>query len=134
METKKESKKENKKGFWASLFSPKPCSCSCGGNLIIEEAGQPATACCEDRQATDKPVVKDIKVLGPGCSKCKATCQAIEKVINDNNLDVRLSKIEDITEIMNYNIMGTPAVVVDGSVKIKGHVPSESEIKQMLGI
>lgn len=44
METKKESKKENKKGFWASLFSPKPCSCSCGGNLIIE-GGRAACDC-----------------------------------------------------------------------------------------
>ena len=83
METKKESKKENKKGFWASLFSPKPCSCSCGGNLIIEEAGQPATACCEDRQATDKPVVKDIKVFFSGCclqwrSALQAACSISE--------------------------------------------------------
>ena len=78
--------------------------------------------------------VKDIKVLGPGCSKCKATYQAIEKVIQDNNLDVELSKIEDITEIMSYNVMGTPAVVVDGVVRIKGHVPSENEIRQIFGI
>lgn len=76
----------------------------------------------------------EIKVLGSGCAKCKATYQAIEKVINENNLDVKLTKIEDITEIINYNVMGTPAVIVDGVVKIKGHVPSESEIKQILGI
>ena len=47
---------------------------------------------------------------------------------------MKLTKIEDITEIMSYNVMGTPAVVVDEVVKIKGHVPSESEIKQILGI
>ena len=41
-----ETKKENKKGFWASLFSPKPCSCSCGSNLIIEEPEKPETSCC----------------------------------------------------------------------------------------
>ena len=52
----------------------------------------------------------------------------------ENNLDVQLTKIEDIDEIMSYNIMSTPAVVVDGEVKIKGHVPSESEVKQILGI
>lgn len=76
----------------------------------------------------------EVKVLGPGCAKCKATYQAVEKVINENNLAVKLTKIEDIIEIMSYNVMGTPAVVVDGIVKIKGHVPSESEIKQILGI
>lgn len=129
-----ETKKENKKGFWASLFSPKPCSCSCGDNLIIEEAEKTtASCCCEDKAVTTKDIT-EIKVLGPGCAKCKATYQAIEKVISENNLDVKLTKIEDITEIMNYNIMGTPAVVVNGVVKIKGHVPSESEIKQILGI
>ncbi len=47
---------------------------------------------------------------------------------------MRLTKIEDITEIMSYNVMSTPAVVVDGEVKIKGHVPTEHEIKQLLGI
>lgn len=130
-----ENKKENKKGFWASLFSPKPCSCSCGDNLIIEETKKTVTSCCcEDKPTTTKADVKEIKILGPGCAKCKSTYQVIEKVINENNLDVKLTKIEDITEIMSYNIMGTPAVVVDGAVKIKGHVPSESEIKQILGI
>ena len=79
-------------------------------------------------------VLKEVKILGPGCAKCKSTYQVIEKVINENNLDVKLTKIEDITEIMSYNVMGTPAVVVDEVVKIKGHVPSESEIKQIFGI
>ena len=76
----------------------------------------------------------EIKVLGAGCSKCKATYAAIEKVIEENGLDVSLSKVEDIMELLNYNIMTTPAVVVDGAVRIKGYVPSESEIKKVLGI
>lgn len=74
----------------------------------------------------------EIKVLGAGCSKCKATYAAIEKVIEENGLDVSLSKVEDIMELLNYNIMTTPAVVVDGAVRIKGYVPSESEIKKLL--
>lgn len=76
----------------------------------------------------------EIKVLGPGCSKCKTTYQVIEKVIKENNLDVKLTKVDDIMEIMNYNIMTTPAVVVDEVVKIKGQVPSESDVKKLLGI
>ena len=76
----------------------------------------------------------EIKVLGAGCSKCKATYAAIEKAIEENGLDVSLSKVEDIMELLNYNIMTTPAVVVDGAVRIKGYVPSESEIKKLLGI
>lgn len=76
----------------------------------------------------------EIKVLGPGCTKCKTTFKAIEKVIKENNLDVKLTKVEDIMQIMQYNIMATPAVVVDEEVKIKGKVPSESEIKNLLGL
>ena len=71
----------------------------------------------------------EIKVLGTGCAKCKTTYQTIE-----NNLDVTLTKVEDIVEILNSGIMATPAVAVNGVVKIKGHVPSEKEVKQLLGI
>ena len=58
----------------------------------------------------------------------------VEEVVKENNLDVRLSKIEDIAEMMKYNIMTTPAIVVDGTVRIKGHVPSADEVKRALGI
>jgi protein-disulfide isomerase len=58
----------------------------------------------------------------------------IEKVIKENNITATLTKVEDIMEIMNYNILTTPAVVVDGEVKIKGYVPSEREIKELLGV
>ena len=68
----------------------------------------------------------EVKVLGPGCAKCKTTFQVIEKVIKENNLDVKLTKVDDIMEMMSYNIMTTPAVVVDGEVRMKGQVPSES--------
>ena len=76
----------------------------------------------------------EIKVLGPGWAKCKSTYNVIEKVIKENNLDVKLTKVDDIMEIMNYNIMTTPAVVVDEVVKIKGQVPTESDVKKLLGL
>lgn len=106
--------KKEKKGFWASLFSSKPCKCSCGIKYVQE--------------------VKEIKVLGPGCAKCKSTFAVVEKVVKGSGMDVQLTKVEDIEEIMSYNIMSTPAVVVNGKVVIKGKVPSESEIKQILGL
>ena len=59
---------------------------------------------------------------------------AVEKVISENGLDAQLSKVDDIIEMMSYNIMSTPAVVVDGVVKIKGYVPTEAEVKKALGI
>ena len=76
----------------------------------------------------------EIKVLGSGCAKCKTTYEMIEKIVKENQLDATLSKVEDIVELLNYGIMTTPAIVVDGEVKLKGHVPTESEIKQILGI
>ncbi len=76
----------------------------------------------------------EIKVLGAGCAKCKTTYEMIEKIVKENQLDATLSKVEDIVELLNYGIMTTPAIVVDGEVKLKGHVPTESEIKKILGI
>lgn len=76
----------------------------------------------------------EIKVLGPGCAKCKTTYNVIEKVIKENNLDVKLTKVDDIMEMVSYNIMTTPAVVVDEVVKMKAQVPTESDVKKLLGI
>lgn len=76
----------------------------------------------------------EIKVLGPGCAKCKTTYNVIEKVIKENNLDEKLTKVDDIMEMVSYNVMTTPAVVVDEVVKMKGQVPTESDVKKLLGI
>ena len=76
----------------------------------------------------------EVKVLGPGCAKCKKAYQVVEKVIKDNNLDVTLTKVDDLMEMMSYNILSTPAILVDGEVKIKGRVPSENEVKELLGL
>lgn len=76
----------------------------------------------------------EIKVLGPGCAKCKSTYHVIEKVLKENQVEATLTKVDDIMEIMNYNVMTTPAVVVDGVVKIKGQVPTEGDVKKILDI
>lgn len=76
----------------------------------------------------------EIKVLGPGCARCKTAYSVVEKVIKDNNVSATLSKVDDIMEMMQYNIMSTPAIVVDGVVRIKGKVPTEAEVKEVLGL
>ena len=76
----------------------------------------------------------EVIVLGPGCKKCVLKYNAIKKVVEETGVDVSIRKVEDIVEIMKYNVMSTPAVVVDGEVKIKGYVPSEAEIKKILGV
>lgn len=82
--------------------------------------------------ATTSP--HDIKVLGPGCAKCKSTYAAVEKVVREYGLDVTLTKVDDIEEIMRYNLLSTPAVLVDGRVVLKGKVPTEAEVKHVLGL
>ncbi|MDD2420340.1 hypothetical protein SDC9_159957 [bioreactor metagenome] len=76
----------------------------------------------------------EIKILGTGCAKCKTTQMIVEKVVAENGVDAQISKVEDIMDIMKYNVIATPAVVVNEVVKIKGRVPSESEVKQALGL
>lgn len=73
-----------------------------------------------------------IKILGTGCKKCKQTEEAVKKAVADNNIDAKVEKVEDIAAIMQYNVMRTPAVVVDEVVKISGKVPSSKEILQAL--
>lgn len=76
----------------------------------------------------------EIKILGTGCAKCKTAQAVVEKVVAESGLNATITKVEDIVEIMKYNVMFTPAVVVDEVVKIKGRVPSEKEVKQILGL
>lgn len=73
-----------------------------------------------------------IKILGTGCPKCKATTQLVEEVVNENNIDADIIKIEDLMEIMEYNVLSTPAVIIDEKIMIKGRVPKKIEIEGLL--
>jgi len=73
-----------------------------------------------------------IKILGPGCPKCKTLDKLTREVVEHNGIDATITKVEDIMEIMKYGVMSTPALVVDGQVLIKGRVPSSDEIKKIL--
>ena len=74
----------------------------------------------------------NIQVLGTGCPKCKSLEKATREVVAQHNLEATISKVEDMVEIMEFNIMTTPALVVDGKVVIKGRVPSNEELKEIL--
>lgn len=73
-----------------------------------------------------------IKILGTGCSKCKTLETLARKVVAEKGLNAEIVKVDDIMEIMKYNVMITPALVIDEKVVMKGRVPSENEIKQLL--
>ncbi|MFN4149751.1 MAG: thioredoxin family protein [Candidatus Sericytochromatia bacterium] len=76
--------------------------------------------------------MKIIKVLGTGCSKCKSTVANVNEAIKQSGIEAEVIKIEDIKEIMKYNVMSTPAVVIDEEVKTKGKIPTVEEIKMLL--
>lgn len=74
----------------------------------------------------------DIKVLGTGCPKCKKLEQATIEAVAVAGIDATVSKVEDIFQIMQFGVMTTPALVVDGKVVVKGRVPGIDEIKKFL--
>ena len=76
----------------------------------------------------------EIKVLGSGCSRCKKAFEVVSSVVAESGIDARVEYVSDIMEVMKYNVMSTPAVVVDGVVKIKGSVPREREVREALGL
>lgn len=76
--------------------------------------------------------MKNIKILGTGCSKCKVTYNNVLEAVKETGVDANVQKIEDITEIMNYNIMTTPALMINDLIVVKGRVPDIEEIKNYL--
>ena len=74
----------------------------------------------------------EIKILGTGCTKCKSLEKLTREVVSQNGFNATIVKVEDIIEIMKYNIMSTPALVVNEKVEFKGRIPSADEIKQVL--
>jgi small redox-active disulfide protein 2 len=74
----------------------------------------------------------EVKILGPGCPKCKTLEALTREVVEKNSLNATVTKVDDIVEIMNYGVMTTPALVIDGRVVLKGRVPSADELKKLL--
>ncbi|MBK8041425.1 MAG: TM0996/MTH895 family glutaredoxin-like protein [Haliscomenobacter sp.] len=76
--------------------------------------------------------MKTIKILGTGCPKCKQTEAIVRQAVEEKGLPIAIEKVEDIMAIMAYQVLSTPAVVIDEEVKIKGRVPSLSEVMELL--
>jgi small redox-active disulfide protein 2 len=74
----------------------------------------------------------EIKVLGPGCPKCKQTEQRIREAVAEAGVEAKVEKVTDIMEIAGYGVLGTPAVIIDGQVKCVGKIPSTKEIKSWI--
>lgn len=76
--------------------------------------------------------MKSIKILGTGCPKCRQTEAIVRQAVDELGVEATIEKVEDIMQIIAYNILSTPAVVIDEEVKIKGRVPAAGEIKSLL--
>lgn len=75
---------------------------------------------------------KTIKVLGPGCPKCKTTFHNVQEAVKQLGIKVEITKVEDIEEMMKYNVLTTPVLVIDEEIKIKGRIAQIDEIKELL--
>ncbi len=73
-----------------------------------------------------------LQILGTGCPKCKALAENVEAAAKELGIEYELEKVTDINEIMKFGVMMTPALAVDGEVKVVGKVPPTEEIKEML--
>lgn len=73
-----------------------------------------------------------IQVLGTGCPKCNKTYENVRQAVSEAGVTAEVEKVEDLKSIMEFNVMMTPAVAIDGEVKVSGKVPSVEEIKGLI--
>ena len=74
-----------------------------------------------------------IQVLGPGCQKCKTLAELTEQAVKELGVNAEISKVTDLKQIMATGVMMTPALAINGTVKVAGRLPSLEEIKKLLG-
>jgi small redox-active disulfide protein 2 len=76
----------------------------------------------------------EIKVLGPGCARCRETEALVKAAIAENRVDARVEKVTDMKAIARLGVLTPPALVIDGQVKCVGKVPKKEEILSWLGV
>lgn len=73
-----------------------------------------------------------IQILGTGCAKCKKMTEVAEKAAKDLGIEYELEKVTEIVDIMQFGVMSTPGLVLDGKVVVAGKVPTEEKMKELL--
>ena len=81
----------------------------------------------------DEKEITKIQILGTGCPKCKKLAENAEAAAKELGIKYQLEKVTELNEIMKFGVMVTPALAVDGQVKMVGKVPSPEELKKIMG-
>ena len=76
--------------------------------------------------------MKSVKVLGTGCPKCNQLAESVQRVARESGVDIEFEKVSDMNRILDYGVMMTPALVVDGAVKASGKVPKDDELRKLI--
>ena len=76
----------------------------------------------------------EVAILGPGCARCRATEKAVREALREMGKEATIIKVENLEEMIKYGLSMTPAVAIDGTIKLAGKVPSVEEIKSLLSI
>lgn len=76
--------------------------------------------------------MKKLQILGTGCSKCRRLTEQVEQAANELGIEHEIEKVTDLQKIISFGVMTTPALAVDGQVKVTGNIPSIDELKRMI--
>ncbi len=69
-----------------------------------------------------------VKILGTGCPKCRRLEEKVKAVVDMHSIDATVEKVTDLSEILKYNIMSTPALIINEKLKIYGNIPKDEQI------
>ncbi len=78
--------------------------------------------------------IRQIEVLGPGCSRCEQTYKIVQQIVSESGLDIAVSKDTNVDRMVEMGILATPAIIVDGELKLAGQVPKPEFLRHLLGI
>ncbi len=74
----------------------------------------------------------EIKVLGTGCAKCRSVEKQVREVLEELGIDAEVEEVKDMSQILQYKVMMTPGLVIDGKVVSSGHVPSRADVRKLI--
>ncbi|WP_457616262.1 thioredoxin family protein [Lutibacter sp.] len=78
--------------------------------------------------------MKVIKILGTGCPNCSLTEKMVSEVVSENNIEAKVIKVTDIQDIVSYNVLSLPTIVINEEVVLTGKVPNKDDIKKLLNV